>query len=415
MLSGPALLPHTSCPQLAYAGESAPLSPHMQSLKASGLPVGASNKAALALEKSLEKEKESKARVLEGTLSELNARFGKGSIMRLGSQPEQKVATIPSGSLTLDIALGGGIPRGRIIEIYGPESSGKTTLALHAIAEVQKQGGTAVLIDAEHAFDVSYAKKLGVDTDGMLLCQPDSGEMALEVADQLVRSQSVDIIAVDSVAALVPRSEIEGEIGNLQLGAQARLMSQAMRKVTANASKCGCTVIMLNQLRQKIGIMFGNPEVTSGGQALKFYASVRIDVRRKATIEGTKGEMVGIKVKAKVVKNKCAPPFKAAEFDIMFGSGISSLGCLLDAAEGVGVVQRKGAWYSFGEQRIGQGREKSMAALTENSQLAKDIEEKTRQRLAGEVDINDLVDDPIAASDLAEADESDIELEEEEM
>lgn len=332
---------------------------------------------------------ENKAKALEAVMKDLNSRFGRGTVMQLGNAEPQKLECIPSGALTLDIALGGGFPKGRIIEVYGPESSGKTTLALHAMAAVQRAGGTALLVDAEHAFDAQYSKRAGLDTERLMLCQPDSGEMALEVVDQTVRSSAVDIICVDSVAALVPRAEIEGEMGAHQVGTQARLMSQALRKLTANASKCNCTILFLNQLRHKVGVVYGNPEITSGGQALKFYASVRLEVRRKQTVEDSAGNGIGIKVKAKVVKNKCAPPYKIAEFDIMFGSGISSLGCLLDAAEGVDVVQRKGSWYSFGDQKLGQGRDKTMAILAESKDMQSEIEAKTRAAL-GQTDINDI-------------------------
>lgn len=344
-----------------------------------------------------------KAKALEQVMKDLNSRFGRGTVMQLGNAEPQKMECIPSGALTLDIALGGGFPKGRIIEVYGPESSGKTTLALHAMAAVQRAGGTALLVDAEHAFDAQYSKRAGLDTEKLMLCQPDSGEMALEVVDQTVRSSAVDIICVDSVAALVPRAEIEGEMGAHQVGTQARLMSQALRKLTANASKCNCTILFLNQLRHKVGVVYGNPEITSGGQALKFYASVRLEVRRKQTVEDSAGVGIGIKVKAKVVKNKCAPPYKIAEFDIMFGSGISSLGCLLDAAEGVDVVQRKGSWYSFGDQKLGQGREKTMAILAESKDMQSEIEAKTRAAL-GQTDINDMYDKEAIDTDAEDSD-----------
>lgn len=346
---------------------------------------------------------ENKAKALEQVMKDLNSRFGTGTVMQLGNAEPQKMECIPSGALTLDIALGGGFPKGRIIEVYGPESSGKTTLALHAMAAVQRAGGTALLVDAEHAFDAQYSKRAGLDTEKLMLCQPDSGEMALEVVDQTVRSSAVDIICVDSVAALVPRAEIEGEMGAHQVGTQARLMSQALRKLTANASKCNCTILFLNQLRHKVGVVYGNPEITSGGQALKFYASVRLEVRRKQTVEDSAGVGIGIKVKAKVVKNKCAPPYKIAEFDIMFGSGISSLGCLLDAAEGVDVVQRKGSWYSFGDQKLGQGREKTMAILAESKDMQSEIEAKTRAAL-GQTDINDMYDKEAIDTDAEDSD-----------
>lgn len=333
---------------------------------------------------------QNKTKALEQVMKDLNTRFGRGTVMQLGNAEPQKVECIPSGALTLDIALGGGFPKGRIVEVYGPESSGKTTLALHAMAAVQKAGGNALLVDAEHAFDAQYAKRLGLDTDKMYYSQPSCGEEALEVVDQAARGYC-DIIVVDSVAALVPRAEIEGEMGAHQVGTQARLMSQGLRKLTANASKCNCTILFLNQLRHKVGVVYGNPEITSGGQALKFYASVRLEVRRKQTVEDAQGVGIGIKVKAKVVKNKCAPPYKLAEFDIMFGSGISGLGCLLDAAEGVDVVQRKGSWYSFGEQKLGQGRDKTLAILADNKEMQSEIEAKTRGAL-GATDINDMYD-----------------------
>ncbi|KAK9905918.1 hypothetical protein WJX75_008948 [Coccomyxa subellipsoidea] len=366
--------------------------------------------AASKADASVDNDVAAKAKALDSVLKEVNQRFGKGSIMKLGGT-SQIVETIPSGALTLDIALGGGFPKGRIIEVYGPESSGKTTLALHAMAEVQKAGGTAALIDAEHAFDSAYSKNMGLDVEKILLCQPDNGEMALEVVDQLVRSNAVDIIAIDSVAALVPRAEIEGEIGAVQVGAQARLMSQALRKIAGNASKCNCTVIFLNQLRHKIGVIYGNPEVTSGGNALKFYASVRLEVRRKMTHENSKGESSGIRVKAKVVKNKVAPPYKIAEFDIMFGSGISGLGCLLDAAEATGIVNKKGSWYYYGEEKLAQGRDKTLAELTEKATIATEIEAKTRAKLSGEVDINEMYEkakDALALEDAAAEEEFDL-------
>jgi recombination protein RecA len=308
--------------------------------------------------------------------------------MKLGSASQAKVSTFPSGSMTLDIALGGGLPRGRIVEIYGPESSGKTTLALHAMAEMQKLGGTVALIDAEHAFDPEYSARLGLDVDEVVVCQPETGEMGLEVVDTLVRSNAVDLIVVDSVAALVPRSEIEGEIGMVQVGAHARLMSQALRKINVNAAKAGVTIIFLNQLRSKIGVIYGNPEITTGGNALKFYASVRLDIRRKEIIKGKAGgDDEGVRVKVKVAKNKVAPPYKVAEFDMIFGRGISSLGCMLDAADEMGVIDRKGSWYSYGEERLGQGREKAMETLLENpemlAQIDVDVRRTIAERLAG--------------------------------
>jgi recombination protein RecA len=321
-----------------------------------------------------------KKKALTLVLNQIERSFGKGAIVRLGDATRMKVETIPSGALTLDLALGGGLPKGRVIEIYGPESSGKTTLALHAIAEVQKAGGVAAFVDAEHALDPSYAAVLGVDIENLLVSQPDTGEMGLEVVDQLVRSVAVDIIVIDSVAALVPRAEIEGDMGDAHMGLQARLMSQALRKITGNIGKSNCTVIFLNQLRQKIGVVYGNPETTTGGNALKFYASVRLDIRRIQTLKrGT--EEYGIRAKVKVAKNKIAPPFRIAEFDIIFGKGISTLGCLIDLAEETGVLKRKGAWYSYNGDNIGQGRDKTLTYLEENTTLAKEIEQKVRGAL----------------------------------
>jgi recombination protein RecA len=325
----------------------------------------------------LDKERE---KALNLVLTQIERNYGKGSIMRLGDAARMRVETIPTGALTLDIALGGGLPKGRIVEIYGPESSGKTTLTLHAIAEVQKQGGIAAFVDAEHALDPVYAAAIGVDIDNLLVSQPDTGEMALEIVDQLVRSAAVDIIVIDSVAALTPRAEIEGEMGDAQVGLQARLMSQAMRKITGNIGKSGCTVIFLNQLRQKIGVTYGSPETTTGGQALKFYASVRLDIRRIQTLKkGT--EEYGTRTKVKVAKNKVAPPFRIAEFDIIFGRGISSLGCLIDMAEETGVVTRKGAWYSYNGDNIGQGRDNTITYLAENPSVAQEIELQVRAKL----------------------------------
>lgn len=322
-----------------------------------------------------------KEKALNLVLNQIERSFGKGSIMRLGDAAKMKVETISSGALTLDLALGGGLPKGRIIEIYGPESSGKTTLALHAIAEVQKSGGIAAFVDAEHALDPTYAAALGVDIDNLLVAQPDNGESALEIVDQLVRSAAVDIVVVDSVAALVPRAEIEGEMGDLQVGLQARLMSKALRKVAGNIGKSGATVIFLNQLRQKIGVSYGNPEVTTGGTALKFYASVRLDIRRIQTLKkGSEGEY-GIRAKVKVAKNKVAPPFRIAEFDIIFGSGISRIGCLLDLAEKTNIVNRKGAWYSYDGENIAQGRDNAVKYLEENPAVAEAIEQKVKAEL----------------------------------
>ncbi|MBM5788410.1 MAG: recombinase RecA [Cyanobacteria bacterium M_DeepCast_200m_mx_001] len=318
-------------------------------------------------------------------LNQIERNFGKGSIMRLGDASRMRVETSPTGALTLDLALGGGYPKGRVVEIYGPESSGKTTLTLHAIAEVQRRGGVAAFVDAEHALDPVYAAALGVDIENLLVSQPDTGEMALEIVDQLVRSAAVDIVVVDSVAALTPRAEIEGEMGDLAVGSQARLMSQAMRKITGNIGKSGCTVIFLNQLRLKIGVTYGNPETTTGGNALKFYASVRLDIRRIQTLKrGT--EEYGIRAKVKVAKNKVAPPFRIAEFDILFGRGISTLGCLLDLAEENGVVVRKGAWYSYEGDNIGQGRDNTIAWLEQNPEQKERIEAQVRQKLSETTD-----------------------------
>lgn len=330
-------------------------------------------------------------------LTQIERNFGKGSIMRLGDASRMRVETVPTGALTLDLALGGGYPKGRVVEVYGPESSGKTTLTLHAIAEVQKRGGVAAFVDAEHALDPVYAAALGVDIENLLVSQPDTGEMALEIVDQLVRSAAVDVVVVDSVAALTPRAEIEGEMGDLAVGSQARLMSQAMRKITGNIGKSGCTVIFLNQLRQKIGVTYGNPETTTGGNALKFYASVRLDIRRIQTLKrGT--EEYGIRAKVKVAKNKVAPPFRIAEFDILFGRGISTLGCLLDLAEETGVVTRKGAWYSYEGDNIGQGRDNTITWLEQNPGPKEVIEQLTRQKLTegSEVTANSMK--PLAAA-----------------
>lgn len=322
-----------------------------------------------------------KAKALNMVMSQIERNFGKGTIMRLGDAARMKVETVPTGALTLDLALGGGLPKGRVIEIYGPESSGKTTLALHAIAEVQKAGGIAAFVDAEHALDPAYAAALGVDIENLLVSQPDTGEAALEIVDQLVRSTAVDIVVVDSVAALVPRAEIEGEMGDTHVGLQARLMSQALRKITGNIGRTGCSVIFLNQLRLKIGVTYGNPETTTGGNALKFYASVRLDIRRIQTLK--KGaEEYGIRAKVKVAKNKVAPPFRIAEFDIIFGEGISSLGCMLDLAEETGVVVRKGAWYSYQGENISQGRDNAIKYMKDNPQVAVEVEKQVREKLA---------------------------------
>lgn len=321
-----------------------------------------------------------KDKALGMVLNQIERNFGKGAIMKLGDASRMKVETIPTGALTLDLALGGGLPKGRVIEIYGPESSGKTTLALHALAEVQKQGGVAAFVDAEHALDPEYSEALGVNIAELLVAQPDTGEAALEIVDQLVRSSAIDVVVVDSVAALVPRAEIEGEMGDAHVGLQARLMSQALRKITGNIGKSGCTVIFLNQLRQKIGISYGNPETTTGGQALKFYSSVRLDIRRIQTLKkGT--EEYGIRAKVKVAKNKVAPPFRIAEFDVIFGRGISGLGCILDLAEQNGIIIRKGAWYSYKGENISQGRDNAIKLMEEKPELAQEIETEVKQKL----------------------------------
>lgn len=321
-----------------------------------------------------------KQKALSLVLGQIERNFGKGSIMRLGDATRMKVETIPSGALTLDLALGGGLPRGRVVEIYGPESSGKTTVALHAIAEMQRNGGVAAFVDAEHALDPTYAAALGVDINNLLVSQPDTGESALEIVDQLVRSAAVDIVVIDSVAALVPRAEIEGEMGDHHVGLQARLMSQALRKITGSIGKSGCTVVFLNQLRQKIGVTYGSPETTTGGQALKFYASVRLDIRRIQTLKRG-NEEYGIRAKVKVVKNKIAPPFRIAEFDVIFGKGISTLGCLVDLAEETGVITRKGAWYSYNGDNISQGRDNAIKYVEEKPEFAKELEVLVRQKL----------------------------------
>lgn len=321
-----------------------------------------------------------KQKALNLVLTQIERNFGKGAIMRLGDATRMKVETISSGALTLDLALGGGLPKGRVIEIYGPESSGKTTLALHAVAEVQRNGGVAAFVDAEHALDPTYAAALGVDIANLLVSQPDTGEAALEIVDQLVRSAAVDIVVVDSVAALVPRAEIEGEMGDTHVGLQARLMSQALRKITGNIGKSGCTVIFLNQLRLKIGVTYGSPETTTGGNALKFYASVRLDIRRIQTLKKGTDEF-GNRVKVKVAKNKVAPPFRIAEFDIIFGKGISTLGCVVDLAEETGVIVRKGAWYSYNGENISQGRDNAIKYLEERPEIAEQVQQQVRQKL----------------------------------
>jgi recombination protein RecA len=321
-----------------------------------------------------------KLKTLESTISQIERNFGKGSVMKLGERDVVEIDAISSGSLSLDMALGiGGLPKGRIVEIYGPESSGKTTLALHVIAEAQKQGGTCAFVDAEHALDPIYAKKLGVKTDEMLISQPDNGEQALEIADTLVNSNAIDVLVIDSVAALVPRAEIEGDMGDSHMGLHARLMSQALRKLTGSISRSQALVIFINQIRQKIGVMFGNPETTTGGNALKFYASIRMDIRRIGAIKD-RDEVIGNQTRVKVVKNKLAPPFKTVEFDIMYGEGISKTGEILDLASKIGLVEKAGAWYSYNGDRIGQGRENAKVYLKENPKISDDIEKKIRSQ-----------------------------------
>ncbi|MEM0932792.1 MAG: recombinase RecA [Bacteroidota bacterium] len=328
-------------------------------------------------------EKEAKLKALKLTLDKLDKTYGKGAVMKMGDSVVEDVEVIPSGSLGLDIALGvGGYPRGRVIEIYGPESSGKTTLTLHAIAEAQKNGGIAAFIDAEHAFDRFYAQKLGVDIDNLIISQPDHGEQALEIADNLIRSGAIDIVIVDSVAALTPKSEIEGEMGDSKMGLHARLMSQALRKLTSTISKTNCTVVFINQLREKIGVMFGNPETTTGGNALKFYASVRLDIRRSTQIKDTDGNVQGNKTRVKVVKNKVAPPFKTAEFDIMYGEGVSKVGEVLDLGVAYEIVKKSGSWFSYGDTKLGQGRDAVKALLADNPELSEELEAKIKEAIA---------------------------------
>lgn len=323
--------------------------------------------------------KDDKLKALDAALSQIEKQYGKGSVMKLGDTGHMQVETVPTGSLSLDIALGaGGVPKGRIVEIYGPESSGKTTVALHMVAEVQKRGGIAGFIDAEHALDPVYAKNIGVDIDNLYISQPDNGEQALEITETMVRSGAVDIVIVDSVAALVPKAEIDGDMGDSHMGLQARLMSQALRKLTSIVSKTNCIVIFINQLREKIGVMFGNPETTTGGRALKFYASVRLDVRRTEALKQG-GEVIGNHTRVKVVKNKIAPPFKEAEFDIMFGQGISTVGDILDLAANCGVIIKSGAWYAYNDAKIGQGRENAKQYLRDNPQICEEVEMKVRE------------------------------------
>ena len=322
-----------------------------------------------------------KLKALQATLDKIDKDFGKGTVMKLGDKPVWEVSVIPSGSVSLDHALGiGGYPRGRVVEIYGPESSGKTTLAIHAIAEAQKTGGIAAIIDAEHAFDPTYAKKLGVNVDTLLISQPDNGEQALEIADHLIRSGAVDVIVIDSVAALTPKAEIEGEMGDSKMGLHARLMSQALRKLTANISRTNTCCVFINQLREKIGIMFGNPETTTGGNALKFYASVRLDVRKITQLKDGE-EATGNRVRVKVVKNKMAPPFKKAEFDVVFGEGISKIGEIIDLGVDFDIIKKSGSWFSYGDTKIGQGRDAVKQLLLDNPELCEEIETKLREKL----------------------------------
>ena len=322
-------------------------------------------------------QKTAKLKALQITLDKLDKTFGKGSVMKLGDEAVEEIESIPSGSIGLDLALGvGGYPKGRVIEIYGPEASGKTTLTLHAIAECQKKGGIAAFIDAEHAFDRFYAEKLGVDIGELIISQPDHGEQALEIADNLIRSAAVDIVVIDSVAALTPKSEIEGEMGDSKMGLHARLMSQALRKLTASISKTNCTVFFINQLREKIGVMFGNPETTTGGNALKFYASVRIDIRRSTQIKDSNAQVLGNKTRVKVIKNKVAPPFKTAEFDIIYGEGISKIGEIIDLGVLTEIIKKSGSWFSYGDTKLGQGRDGVKILLNDNPDLMEELENK---------------------------------------
>jgi len=331
-------------------------------------------------------EKEAKLKALKLTLDKLDKTYGKGTVMKMGDAVVQEVNVIPTGSLGLDLALGvGGYPRGRVVEIYGPEASGKTTLTLHAIAEAQKKGGIAAFIDAEHAFDRNYAEKLGIDIENLIISQPDNGEQALEITDNLIRSGAIDIIVIDSVAALTPRSEIEGEMGDSKMGLHARLMSQALRKLTGSISKTQCTVFFINQLREKIGVMFGNPETTTGGNALKFYASVRLDIRRSTQIKNTDGRVLGNKTRVKVVKNKVAPPFRTAEFDIMYGEGISKVGEIVDLGVDYEIIKKSGSWFSYDNTKLGQGRDAVKTLLLDNPELMEELEQKITEAIAAVV------------------------------
>jgi len=355
----------------------------------------------------VEQDRMDKEKALEQALAHIDRAFGKGSVMKLGQNTTAvQTEAISTGSLGLDIALGiGGLPKGRVIEVYGPESSGKTTLTLHVVAEAQKKGGICAFVDAEHALDPAYARKLGVDVDELLISQPDTGEQALEIADTLVRSGAIDVLVVDSVAALTPRAELEGEMGDTHVGLQARLMSQALRKLTGSISKSGCMVIFINQIRMKIGVMFGSPETTSGGNALKFYSSVRLDIRRIGALKD-RDEIVGNQTRVKVVKNKVAPPFKVVEFDIMYGEGISKMGELLDLGVKAGVVEKSGSWFSCGDQRIGQGRENAKEFLKENSDIAEEIETSVRAN-AGLI-AEAIIGEPIPAADIGDDDSNDL-------
>lgn len=330
-------------------------------------------------------DKADKLKALKLTLDKLDKTYGKGTVMKMGDSPNENVEAISSGSLGLDIALGvGGYPKGRVVEIYGPESSGKTTLTLHAIAECQKKGGIAAFIDAEHAFDRFYAENLGVDIENLIISQPDHGEQALEITDNLIRSGAIDMVIIDSVAALTPKSEIEGEMGDSKMGLHARLMSQALRKLTSSISKTNCTVIFINQLREKIGIMFGNPETTTGGNALKFYASVRVDIRRSTQLKNSEGGVLGNKTRVKIVKNKVAPPFKTTEFDIMYGEGISKIGEILDIGVEHDIIEKSGSWFSYGGSKLGQGRDSVKAILKDNPELMEELEQKILEQLSAD-------------------------------
>jgi len=330
-------------------------------------------------------EKNEKLKALQLTIDKLEKTYGKGTVMKLSDERVVDLPSIPTGSLSLDIALGiGGIPRGRVIEIYGPESSGKTTLAMHSIAEAQDMGGLAAFIDAEHAFDKTYAEKLGIDTENLLISQPDNGEQALEIAEHLIRSGAIDIIVIDSVAALVPKGELEGEMGDSKMGLQARLMSQALRKLTGTLNKTGCACIFINQLREKIGVMFGNPETTTGGNALKFYSSVRLDIRRIGQIKESADNILGNRTRVKVVKNKVAPPFKVVEFDIMYGEGISKAGEIIDLGVELGIIQKSGSWFSYNNNKLGQGRDAVKQLIIDNPELMEELEQKIRAKVKGD-------------------------------